>query len=136
MGHDGVRWLAEAPWVLDDVARDWDLAIGAPFELSYHYVTAVTCGDGTPAVLKLGVPTGDSLAGEAPAFAAFDGRGAVRLLRADLDSRRPAAGTRRARLARPRPGAPSRQRGDIGGGGRDAAAARAAAARVADARRR
>jgi streptomycin 6-kinase len=83
-GDDGARWLADLPSIVRELARDWDLAIGAPYELSYHYVTAVTCGDGTPAVLKLGVPTGSSLAEEAPALAAFEGRGAVRLLRADL----------------------------------------------------
>lgn len=84
-GHDGARWLADLPRVLDDIAEDWDLATGAPYDLSYHYVAAVTCPDGTPAVLKLGVPTGDSLRCELPALAAFGGRGAVRLLRADLD---------------------------------------------------
>ncbi|SDH11062.1 streptomycin 6-kinase [Sinosporangium album] len=81
----GARWLAELPSILGELARDWDLTVGAPFELSYHYVTSVTCGDGTPAVLKLGVPSGSSLAEEAPGLAAFAGRGAVRLLRADLD---------------------------------------------------
>ncbi|WP_165945776.1 aminoglycoside phosphotransferase family protein [Micromonospora sp. KC606] len=84
-GDDGVQWLADLPSILRELARDWDLTIGAPYDLSYHYVTAVTCGDGTPAVLKLGVPTGTSLAEEAPALAAFAGRGAVRLLRAELD---------------------------------------------------
>jgi len=83
-GGDGARWLAELPSILRRIAADWDLTPGAPFELSYHYVAAVTRGDGTPAVLKLGVPTGTSLAEEAPALAAFAGRGAVRLLRADL----------------------------------------------------
>ncbi|SCF44077.1 aminoglycoside phosphotransferase family protein [Micromonospora mirobrigensis] len=84
-GGDGERWLAELPTVLADLARDWGLDLGEPYELSYHYVTAATLADGTPAVLKLGVPTGTSLAEEAPALAAFTGRGAVRLLRADLD---------------------------------------------------
>jgi streptomycin 6-kinase len=84
-GSDGARWLAELPAILRSLAGDWDLTIGAPFELSYHYVTAVALGDGTPAVLKLGVPTGTSLAEEARALTAFDGQGAVRLLRADLD---------------------------------------------------
>ncbi|WP_106402134.1 aminoglycoside phosphotransferase family protein [Actinocorallia populi] len=84
-GDAGVRWLAELPSVLDAVARDWDLTVEEPYELSYHYVTRVVCGDGTPAVLKLGVPSGTSLAEEAPALAAFDGRGSVRLLRTDLD---------------------------------------------------
>ncbi|MFC4108525.1 aminoglycoside phosphotransferase family protein [Micromonospora zhanjiangensis] len=83
-GADGDRWLARLPTILRDLARDWDLTVGPPYELSYHYVAAVTRGDGSPAVLKLGVPTGPSLAEEAPALAAFDGRGAVRLLRADL----------------------------------------------------
>src|SRR5262249_49100451 len=83
-GDDGARWLADLPATVAAVARHWDLTVGAPFELSFHYVAAVTCGDGTPAVLKLGVPTGGSLAEEAPALAAFGGRGAVRLLRADL----------------------------------------------------
>lgn len=84
-GADGARWLADLPRVLAGVARDWALTIGAPFDLSYHYVVAVTGSDGTPAVLKLGVPTGDSLRTEAPALRAFAGRGAVRLVRADLD---------------------------------------------------
>jgi streptomycin 6-kinase len=83
-GAAGARWLADLPRVLDDVARDWALTVGAPFELSYHYVVAVTGADGTPAVLKLGVPTGDSLREELPALRAFAGRGAVRVLRADL----------------------------------------------------
>jgi streptomycin 6-kinase len=84
-GEDGARWLADLPVILRDLARDWDLRIGRPYELSFHYVAEVTRADGTPAVLKLGVPTGTSLAEQAPALAAFDGRGAVRLLRADLD---------------------------------------------------
>jgi len=84
-GDAGARWLAELPAIVNELARDWDLTIGAPYELSIHYVAAVTCGDGTPAVLKLGVPSGTSLAEEAPALAAFGGRGAVRLLRAELD---------------------------------------------------
>ncbi|WP_214411202.1 aminoglycoside phosphotransferase family protein [Sphaerisporangium fuscum] len=83
-GDDGARWLAELPTILEAVARDWDLTVGEPYELSYHYVTRVVLGDGTPAVLKLGVPSGTSLAEEAPALAAFGGRGAVRPLRVDL----------------------------------------------------
>lgn len=84
-GEAGARWLADLPRVLDDVARDWDLTVGAPFDLSYHYVVAATRADGTPAVLKLGVPSGDSLREELPALRSFAGRGAVRVLRDDLD---------------------------------------------------
>ncbi|GAA3164187.1 aminoglycoside phosphotransferase family protein [Planomonospora alba] len=82
-GDDGARWLAALPSALTAVARDWDLTVGEPYELSHHYVTRVVCGDGTPAVLKLGLPGGTPLAEEAAALAAFGGRGAVRLLRAD-----------------------------------------------------
>lgn len=85
-GEDGRRWLTGLLETLAQVLRDWQLTPdGRPYELSYHYVTAVTCADGTRAVLKLGVPSGDSLRSEAPALAAWAGRGAVRLLRADLD---------------------------------------------------
>jgi hypothetical protein len=71
-GDDGAQWLAALPAILEEIAAAWNLAIGAPLELSYHYVTAVTCADGTPAVLKLGVPDGGSLAAEAPALALFN----------------------------------------------------------------
>jgi streptomycin 6-kinase len=83
-GGDGERWLTNLPRTIAEVARAWELTVDAPYELSYHYVAAVVCADGTPAVVKLGVPGGGSLAEEAPALAAFAGRGAVRLLRADL----------------------------------------------------
>lgn len=83
-GEAGAQWLADLPAILERLARDWELTVGEPFDLTYHYVTAVTCGDGTRAVLKLGVPGGESLAEEAPALEAFAGRGAVRLLRTDL----------------------------------------------------
>jgi len=83
-GVDGAEWLAELPATLRNLAHDWNLQVGTPYDLSYHYVTAVVCEDGTPAVLKLGVPTGTSLAKEAAALAVFEGRGTVRLLRADF----------------------------------------------------
>jgi streptomycin 6-kinase len=67
--------------LLRELVRDWGLTLGARLASSWHDVAAVTCADGTPAVLK----TGLAVAEEAAALAAFDGRGAVRLLRADLD---------------------------------------------------
>ncbi|HZM76580.1 MAG TPA: aminoglycoside phosphotransferase family protein [Candidatus Limnocylindrales bacterium] len=84
-GEDGTRWLERLPSIVSEVARDWRLAVGAPYGLSYHYVCAVTCADGTAAVLKLGVPSATALAEESAALAAFAGRGAVRLLRAEPD---------------------------------------------------
>lgn len=84
-GDDGARWLASLPSTLSRLARDWRLVVGAPYELSYHYVCAVICEDGTPAVLKLGVPSATALAEETAALAVFAGRGAARLLRAEPD---------------------------------------------------
>jgi streptomycin 6-kinase len=84
-GAAGVAWLDDLPNVLATIARDWELTLGEPFDLSFHYVAAAVATDGTPVVLKLGVPGGGSLSGEVAALRAFDGRGAVRLLRADLD---------------------------------------------------
>lgn len=83
-GEDGERWLNDLPSTLAAVARDWDLTVGEPYDLSYHYVTRANTADGAPAVLKLGLPDAESLAGEIPALHAFDGQGAVRVLRADL----------------------------------------------------
>jgi streptomycin 6-kinase len=70
--------------VLDEIAGDWALTIGERFDSAYHYVAAVTRANGTPAVLKLFL-TGDTLDTEVCALRVFGGRGAVRLLRADLD---------------------------------------------------
>lgn len=84
-GAEGARWLRRLPRILEQVAEDWDLVIGRPFDLSFHYVCAATCADGAPAVLKLGVPGGEGLPTEIPALNAFAGRGAVRVLRADVD---------------------------------------------------
>ena len=81
-GDDGTRWLSTLPALLDEVARDWQLTVGRPYPLSYHWVTSVTRADGTAAVLKLGVPAGH-LELEAQALRAYDGQGAVRLLAED-----------------------------------------------------
>jgi streptomycin 6-kinase len=76
---DGVRWLARLPELIDEVARDWELTVGAPYPLSFHWVTPVIRADGSPAVLKLGVP-GEHLSAQAEALQLYGGRGAVRLL--------------------------------------------------------
>lgn len=79
---EGVRWLDGLPALIDEVARDWRLTIGAPYLLSFHWVSAVTRADGSAAVLKLGVPAGHLYA-EAQALRAYGGHGAVRLLAED-----------------------------------------------------
>ena len=51
--------------------------------LSFNWVAAVRRADGSPAVLKLGVPSSEHLAEEAAALTSFAGAGAVRLLDRD-----------------------------------------------------
>jgi streptomycin 6-kinase len=79
-GDEGTRWLAGLSALRDDVARAWDLRLGEPYALSYHWVAPATRADGTPAVLKLGLPGADHLPVEAAALACWGGAGAVRLL--------------------------------------------------------
>jgi streptomycin 6-kinase len=84
-GAAGERWLDDLPRLAASVAADWELEVGAPFALSYHWVVGATRADGTAVVLKLGVPGEEHLAREAAALEAFAGRGAVRLLDRDLE---------------------------------------------------
>jgi streptomycin 6-kinase len=79
-GADGERWLAGLPALRAEVARAWELRLGEPYQLSYHWVAPATRADGTPAVLKLGLPGADHLPVEAATLECWDGAGAVRLL--------------------------------------------------------
>jgi streptomycin 6-kinase len=81
-GAVGERWLADLPGLIDEVAREWDLTMAwraEPFPLSLNWVAPATRGDGTPVVVKLGVPDGH-LDHEATALLAYAGSGAIRLL--------------------------------------------------------
>jgi streptomycin 6-kinase len=69
---------------LEELAEEWDLTFGEPYRpggASEHVVRA-TVADGTPAVLKIGIPHRESKQ-EADALDRWDGNGAVRLLRRD-----------------------------------------------------
>ena len=84
-GLDGKMWLDALPALLASFAERWDLTISPPFEnLSYNYVAPAQRVDGTPVVLKLGVPN-DELRAEIAALHHFAGRGMVRLLEADAE---------------------------------------------------
>jgi streptomycin 6-kinase len=83
-GAEGQRYLAELPNLLDEAARRWDLTLGEPFLLSYNYVCAATRANGTPAVLKIGVPNRE-LTSEMEALRLYNGRGAVRLIDSDAE---------------------------------------------------
>ena len=80
-GADGDRWLAALPGTLERLAARWQLELGEPYPMTYHWVCRARCADGAPAVLKVGL---SDLAREAAALRAWGGTGAVRLLRSDL----------------------------------------------------
>ena len=50
-------WLDELPGVVGSLAREWSVIIGPSFAGGHAaLVVEVTLSDGTPAVLKIGVP--------------------------------------------------------------------------------
>ena len=83
-GEQGEQWLLTLPDRLDEAARTWDLTLGAPMQLSINYVTSALCADGTPVVLKVGVPHRE-FTSEICALRVFDGQGSVRLLDASQE---------------------------------------------------
>jgi streptomycin 6-kinase len=82
-GADGRGWLERLPALTADVARDWGISLAAPYPLSFNYVAPGRRSDGTPVVLKLGVPQAGHLAVEADALGFFGGTGAVEVLARD-----------------------------------------------------
>jgi streptomycin 6-kinase len=80
-------WLDRLPYVIHEQQERWSLSVGAPFDcsdVSCAWVAPVTRSDGTPAVLKLGMPHFEG-AHEIQALRFWDGNPTVRLLEADVD---------------------------------------------------
>ncbi|MGH9719498.1 MAG: aminoglycoside phosphotransferase family protein [Bryobacteraceae bacterium] len=78
-------WLNALPDVVGDLARRWSLKIGAPFDsedMSCAWVAPVAHSDGTPAVLKLGMPHMEGRH-ELHGLRFWNGDPSVRLLDAD-----------------------------------------------------
>ncbi|UNO43168.1 aminoglycoside phosphotransferase family protein [Streptomyces sp. MST-110588] len=81
----GRAWLDRLPGIVRDVRQEWDLRLGAPlYGGSCSWVAPAELPGGGPAVLKVTWPHREA-AGEATGLRAWDGRGAVRLLRADRE---------------------------------------------------
>lgn len=78
-------WLAALPALLADVAGDWGLEVGVPYELSFNYVTRATRADGTPVVLKLCPPGYEGMRTEPAVLRLAGGDGMVALLAEDPD---------------------------------------------------
>ena len=79
----GADWLDRLPLLASECAEEWTLRLGTPFEpATISLVVPATLPDGSAAFLKVGFPEAES-AEEPDALAAWDGRGAVRLLARD-----------------------------------------------------
>lgn len=84
-GDRGRQWLAEIPTLVSCYSSAWQLDVEPPFEgLTFNYVAPVVRTDGTPAVLKVGVPEQEQRT-EIFAMRAFAGRGIARLLESSVD---------------------------------------------------
>jgi len=85
-GQSGAEWLDRLPALVSDLERRWSLEAGPPFPgLWVNWAAPANCADGTAAVLKLSFPRDKEFRTETEALRLFDGRGAVRLLRLDLE---------------------------------------------------
>jgi streptomycin 6-kinase len=80
-------WLNELTSVVETLAQDWSLTIGATLRGGHAaLVVEASLANGTAAVLKVGVPgTRRELGFEAAALRLADGDGCASLLRDDLD---------------------------------------------------
>ena len=85
LGDAGDRWLRHLPALVADLSEHWEIAVGAPFDLSYNYVARARRRDGADAVLKIAPPWGDGeLNREIHALCVYGGNCACRMLESDL----------------------------------------------------
>jgi streptomycin 6-kinase len=82
-GDAGRLWIARLPQLAAEILRRWQLRVDGSSRFgAVALVLPVRCPNGAPAVLKL-QPVDDETAGEPSALLAWQGHGAVRLLRHD-----------------------------------------------------
>ena len=83
---EGPAWLEQLPEAIVDLAQRWSLRLAAPFEAeaSCSWVAACTRADGSPAVLKLGMPHMEALH-EVEGLIFWAGDPTVLVLEADVE---------------------------------------------------
>lgn len=80
MADGNESWLDELPGMVDSLAQEWSLTIGSSLAGGHvALVVEVTLADGTPAVLKIGVP-GRDIGPEATLLRLADGGGCAKRL--------------------------------------------------------
>ncbi len=79
-------WLDELPSIVAGLERDWEISVGRSFaDATEALVAEARSADGSPAVLKFGIPRpGGHVEQEVAALRLAGGEGCVRLLRADV----------------------------------------------------
>jgi streptomycin 6-kinase len=82
--EQGAAWLEDLPALIRRFEARWSLQLSDPFLLSLSYCAPGVQEDEREVVLKLAVP-GEETTHHTLAVLAFDGRGMVRALEADLD---------------------------------------------------
>ena len=85
IGVGAGAWLDDLPLLVASVEQEWGITVGdAYYDSTEAFVAEATCGDGTPAVLKLIVPRGgDAAQNEITVLRLTGGEGCARLLRED-----------------------------------------------------
>ena len=83
---EGIAWLAQLPKAVVDLTQRWSLTLSLPFEeeASCSWVAPCVRRDGTPAVLKIGLPHMEG-ENEIDGLLFWDGDPTVFILEADLD---------------------------------------------------
>jgi streptomycin 6-kinase len=80
---EGAAWLRALPALLGECAARWGLRLQEPFpNLTFNYAIPATRADGTPVVLKAGIPR-EEFTTEIAALQIWDGSSSVRLLESD-----------------------------------------------------
>ncbi len=81
----GEAWLNSLPHHISECEQQWNITVLPPFaQLSYNYVAPALRTDGSPVVLKIGVPNRELLT-EIKALELYQGNGIVKLLASDYE---------------------------------------------------
>lgn len=85
-GKAGKKWLDDIPSIIKNYEKQWKLKVMNPFTLTYNYVAPVIRSDGSYAVLKIGFPKDKDIRREIHTLQAFNGEGAVKILKSDPEN--------------------------------------------------
>jgi streptomycin 6-kinase len=83
-GERGREWIERLPQTITSLLNKWKLTLHEPFHLTYNYVAPVQLQDGSDGVLKV-MLTGEKMQREFDALNAFNGDGAVIILKFDSE---------------------------------------------------